>query len=254
MSIRISRMEVPLRPIGVIAVLILALTTVGIVVAGTNNYFPFISTVINPSPTPQPTAKTTQVYVVGVISLNSFVDSTNHLHIMGEIENRTPDDIGSIQISFSLFDSNDKFLTSISSNTILSILPANYKTCFDLVMNNPGQWSSIVVGQAHYSVMNKTLPKLTVTESNGSITPLNTYIISGFVRNDGPTTLKYVKIVGTLYATPGDVGEVIGCKYTYTVNDTLAPAETSGFTLMYSEQSTYSNVSNYRLQEEGVQP
>jgi hypothetical protein len=178
----------------------------------------------------------------------SYVDSDDYLHIVGEVQNDTLDDLRYVEIDASFYDQDGAPLGSEYTYTLLDNLPALDRTCFDLMLPNPVAWASYSFEDPTYWTDGSPLPVLTVIYDGGYYDPVyGRYEISGQVRNDDSHRVEYVSPVGTVYNTDGSV---IGCDFTFTNSMHLDPGQISSFELTFSGRD-YSNVGSYRLQVNG---
>jgi hypothetical protein len=177
-----------------------------------------------------------------------YVDSSNHLHVVGEISNNTSNNLQLIKITANFFNGSGQLLLTDFSYTYLEDLPAYDKTCFDVSVPVPNGWSYFEFEQPSYYTDGTPLTSLILLNVSGSYDALlGWYKIIGQVRNDYGNQVKYVRPVATLYNASGTV---IGCNLTFVDGTHLGPNQTSSFTI-YNTGRDYKDVSTYKVQVSG---
>jgi len=178
-----------------------------------------------------------------------FVDSINYLHIVGEVQNNTPNNLRFVKITANLFNSSGQLVANDFTYTWLNVLPANATTCFEILLSQPTGWSTYQFESPTYSASSQGLPNLTVLNTSGSYNQtFGWYEVIGQVRNDNGTRVEYVQPVGTLYNASNTV---IGCDFTFVNSTHLDPNQTSSFTMTFTGRN-YSDVASFRLQVDGT--
>ena len=207
---------------------------------------PVSTPTITPTPTATPTLPPTGVHVLENHSY--YVDSIGYLHIVGEVKNNTADHLCFVKIPVNIFNSSGQLVDTDFTYTYLDNLPAGDKTCFEILLEEPADWSYYEFEPPSYWTDGEPLPNLTVLNDSGSYDPtFGWYEIIGQVRNDHGTRVEYVSPVGTLYNVSGIV---IGCDFTYINATHLDPNQTSSFKMTFVGRD-YADVASYRLQVEG---
>jgi hypothetical protein len=202
-----------------------------------------------PTSTPSPTPTGAGVYVLPNHSY--YVDSSNYLHVVGEVQNNTATDLRFVKIAVDFFNSNNQLVGTNYTYTLFNLgnLPAHTKTCFTVSLSQPAGWAYYQFEPPTYSTGGHAFPNLTVLGPSGSYDPTHGYYtILGQVRNDSGTRVTYVRPVGTLYNASNTV---IGCNLTFVNSTDLDPNQTSAFSLTFYDRN-YSDVASYRLQVDGT--
>lgn len=210
------------------------------------DYFVYLPIVINqepptPTPTPEPG--------VHILPNHSYyVDSINYLHVVGEVQNNTSDNLRFVRIFINIYNSNGQFIETDYTYIDLNNLPAWDRTCFDISLEEPSDWSYYQFEPPSYWTDGHPLPNLTVINDSGKYNPTyGWYEIIGQVRNDHGSRVNYVSPVSTIYNASG---AVIGCNFTYVNSTNLDPGQISSFEMTFSGRD-FSDVANYRLQVDG---
>ncbi len=198
--------------------------------------------------TPTPTSTTTVPSVNIPANHSSYVDSIDYLHIVGEVQNNTANNLRFVKITANIFGSSGQLLATDFTYIFLENLPAGDRTCFHLLVDEPAGWSHYEFEAPAYWTDGEPLPNLTIFNDSGAYdSTFGWYEIIGQVRNDHGTRVEYVSPVGTLYNAHGTV---VGCDFTYVNSTHLDPGQTSSFESIFIGRD-YADVTAYRLQVDG---
>jgi hypothetical protein len=109
--------------------------------------------------------------------------------------------------------------------------------------------SSLMVVQYGYSQTVVGVDGISILSSSSFRDDIGAYHIVGEVKNNSPAdSMKYIKIVATLY---DKTGKVVGTDFTYTDVDVLRPAEKSSFKIILTDLRQSEKVSSYKLSVSG---
>jgi hypothetical protein len=176
------------------------------------------------------------------------VADNGYLHIVGEVQNNTGDHIRFVKIIANFFNSNGQLVDTDYTYIYLDNLPAGDKTCFDISLPEPSNWSYYEFEVPTYSTNGEPLPNFTVLNDSGSYEATDgSYKVIGQVRNDHGLRVENADTVITLY--DGD-GTTVGCGLTSVNNTRLNPDETSSFERRFFDRD-YSDVASHRIQVDG---
>jgi len=201
-----------------------------------------------PTNTPTPTATTAPSGVYVLSNHSSYVDSIDYLHIVGEVQNNTANNLRFVKITANIFNNTGQLLDTDFTYIFLDNLPAGDKTCFHILLNEPAGWSYFEFEAPTYSTDGEPLPNLAILNDSGSYdSTFGWYQIIGQVRNDEGTRVEYVSPVGTVYSGSG---VVVGCDFTYINSTHLETGQTSAFKMIFSGRN-YADITSYRLQVDG---
>ncbi|MEM8533501.1 MAG: FxLYD domain-containing protein [Chloroflexota bacterium] len=203
-----------------------------------------------PTPTNMPTPKPTTIpRSVNILSNHSsYVNSINYLHIVGEVQNNTLNHLRFIKISVNIFNDAGELLETDFTYTYLDNLPAGDKTCFNILLKEPDNWSYYEFEAPDYRTDGEALSDLSISNDSGSYdSSFGWYEIIGQVRNNTETRVDFVSPIGTLY---NGSGSVIGCDFTYVNSTDLEPDQISAFDMNFSGRD-YVDADTYRLQVDG---
>ena len=84
--------------------------------------------------------------VLKVLSSNAFIDSIGYLHVVGEIQNATPDSVTFVKATATFYDKNNNVVATDYSYTSPSDLGPGDKAPFEIILTS----ASIPVKQIHH--------------------------------------------------------------------------------------------------------
>lgn len=201
-----------------------------------------------PSPTPTATGVVAGVQVLG--NSGQFVDSANNIHVVGEVFNNTGTNIRAVRVTVNFYNNQDQLVGTGANNIYLNVLSAGDKTCFNIIIPQPGNWVTYrFTGVYNTAVLQP--PNLAIFNTATLYTPdLQTFELLGKIRNNEDTSLANVQAIATLYDTSQ---HVTGCGIVYALMPVLAPGQDSSFILDFADPH-YQLVSSYRVEgNAGVQ-
>ena len=222
------------------------LANIIIVIAQGGDFIAYLPLILKAEGTPQPTQEPPGVAIL--TNYTHYVDSFNHINIVGEVNNNTKNHLRSVEIVVKFFDDNDQLIETESTYTLLHNLPADDKTCFIVSLRKPDDWDHYIFAPLSYATNGEPLANLPITDLSGTYnSDLHSYHILGNVTNSAGTAVQKVRPIGTLYNADG---QVIGCEYTYVLATDLNPGQSSSFEIRFSG-GEYSSQSTYRVQVDG---
>lgn len=194
----------------------------------------------NPSPAPN-----------GVHILPNYTDytnSVNDLHIVGEVQNNTANTLQFIFITADIFNASGQLLKKDYTYPLLNNLPPGQKACFNLSLKAPAGWSGYSFEDLQYDPNGVPVSGLSLSNISRSYNPTDgSFQITGQVQNTSARPIRYVRPIGTLY---NSAGQVIGCGFYFANPQDLSPAETGAFKLTFTGRN-YWDTAHYELQVDG---
>jgi len=180
--------------------------------------------VVTPTPTKTPPGSISP-NVVRILTPQATYTSLLGRHIVGEVKNLASFPVAVTGIRAQFYDANNHLLGHVDGAPLLSRIEPNKKACFNiLVPSTVDQWSRYELSVTDVVGPLSPRPRLSVYNLQPGISPYNTYMITGKVRNDEGVTLWTVTAAGALYDEQGHIWD---CSLpTGTVIESLAPGET----------------------------
>jgi len=177
-----------------------------------------------------------------------YIDPTNYFHVVGEVVNLSESSMSSVDIEINFFNDNDQLLATFDETTLLSTIQAGDKACFDFAIQEPIGWDYYEFETINKWEQGQDLPMLTVNNLSHSHNSEELwYEIMGDVTNQQGSLVSNVRPVGTLY---NEEGNVVGCEWTYTDPEDLAPGAVGSFQMPLLGRD-FGNVVEFRMQVEG---
>lgn len=239
-------MQTRFRP--ALAVLALLVGSLALLAAGgvpDDSYLPVVlrsGSTVPPTPTPTP------LPVAILPNHTSYVDSINNLHIAGEVRNNSSNTLRSVRIAVNLFNANGGLVATDFTYVSLDYTPPGHTNCFEVILPQPANWAFYAFEPPTYHTSNEPRPSLVIFNDSGAYNPTYAwYEILGQVRNDHPTAVRFVEVVGGLYNASD---EIIACRTTYVNSTHLDPGQVSSFRILYSGDR-FSNIARYHLAADG---
>jgi len=196
------------------------------------------------TPTPSPTLTRPASAITVLDNHRAFVDSIDYLHIVGEVKNDTGEKARFVRITANLFDAQNQLIDTDFGYTSLDILSPGETACFQVLFLGAPAYSYYTFETSFQDTVESSLP-IAVFGDSGSYNSVidDWYEIVGQARNDSNRNAEFVKIIGTLYQSNG---QVLDCDYTYTNADILTPQQVSTWKITFSN-ALNGTVSSYRL-------
>ena len=195
------------------------------------------------TPTATATLQPSGVHVLA--NYSHYLDSIDYLHVVGEVQNNTNDNLRFVRISAAFYNSNGQLLDTDFTYTFLDTLPAGEKTCFNLQLPKPANWSYYEFANVEYWDDADPPPNLSISNHSGSYdSTFGWYEVVGKVTNNEGQRVEYVSPVGTVY---NQAGTVLGCTLTYVDSTHLDPGQKSPFDMLFVGRD-FKAVKSYRLQ------
>jgi hypothetical protein len=185
-----------------------------------------------------------------VLSHSSYVSSSGHFVVVGEVQNTGNHVLGNASLDVVVSASNgSQFLRGTTMAYVNDFLPQQ-KAPFYLDF---GKIDFTTIPEAitfefnvsnHPPTNNIEYPDLSLIVSSNNIVN-NAYIVSGTISNSGSKTANNIKVVGTYY---NSAGIVVAVGFAL-LNDPLIPNSSTNFTVSEFDASPklVSKISNYSL-------
>jgi len=202
-----------------------------------------------PTPTPTPTPTRNPALVRVLPNYSHWEDGIGNLWIFGEVQNDSSNMLWLVRVTINFFNRDGELVGTDFAYVELDRLPPGQRGCFASAWDIVPGWAYYTFQLSHHTSSDR-LPRLTLLDVRDEKEwDLGFYYITGAVRNDEATTVRYVMPVGTVYSTEG---KVMNCQNTFVEGTHLDPGQTSGFKLQhYIPASRLLFVGTYRVQVRG---
>lgn len=187
---------------------------------------------------------------VNIKSLYDFDDDIGYYHIIGEVVNNSDQAYEFVKLVGTIYDINQNVLDTEFAYTTATILQPYGKSPFELTFSGGSQ------GVDNYSVQIEANPTTPLPKLLELSTPRiyddeygYTHIV-GEVKNKGPETANFVKVIANFYDSTGDI---IRTSFSYTTLSDIYPGSSSPFEITVDYVDTSISYALYaESQESGV--
>jgi hypothetical protein len=177
------------------------------------------------------TSDTANTRDVNLISSSSYVDSIGSLHVVGELQNTSPDPREFVEIVATLRDPSGNILDS--GFTYSEVLRPGEKSPFDTIFSNEQQVQKTQryeISSITSEISQEKSANLKLNFGDSYYDSINYAHIVGEVTNNGPGVSKFTEVSGTFY---DDQNKTVATGYTYTDPPDLQPGQSTSFDIIY---------------------
>ena len=184
---------------------------------------------------------------VSIVNDQQYVNE-GILHIVGEIENDTLVPLNQIVITATFYDTHDKIIDTVNTDSILKTIMPGKKGPFDLILTN-----KMIPQIYRYSLNIQYKPadpkteSLEILSSGAKRDILDNFIISGTITNHVHKTANTIVIVATLYDKDG---KVVAISKSYSEPDYLKAGGIRPFLVSVHDKSQSQKAVDYSLTAE----
>ena len=184
---------------------------------------------------------------VSIVNDQQYVNE-GILHIVGEIENDTLVPLNQIVITATFYDTHDKIIDTVNTDSILKTIMPGKKGPFDLILTN-----KMIPQIYRYSLNIQYKPadpkteSLEILSSGAKRDILDNFIISGTITNHVHKTANTIVIVATLYDKDG---KVVAISKSYSEPDYLKAGGIRPFLVSVDYKSQSQKAVDYSLTAE----
>jgi hypothetical protein len=175
---------------------------------------------------------------IQLISSSAYKDSIGSLHVIGELQNTSPDPREYVKIVSTLRNPSDTILDTSFTYSEVEVLRPGEKSPFDLIFSNEQQ----VQNTQRYEISSITGDVSQAKPANLQLNVGDSYYDSigsahvvGEVTNNGPGVSHYTKVSGTFY---DDQNKVAATEFTYTDPTDLGPGQSAPFDMIISDDAS----------------
>jgi hypothetical protein len=184
------------------------------------------------------TSNTANTRDVNLISSSSYVDSIGSLHVVGELQNTSPEPREFVEIVATLRDPSGNILDSSFTYSDVEVLRPGEKSPFDVIFSNEQQ----VQKTQRYEISSITSEISQEKPANLKLNYGDSYYDSigyahvvGEVTNNGPGVSKFTQVSGTFF---DDQNKIVATEFTYTDPADLQPGQSAPFDMIISDDTS----------------
>lgn len=182
---------------------------------------------------------------VTILNDKKYVGDDDSVHIVGEIQNNLDVPLRQIQVFVTLYDVNNKIISTKETSSLVNIIMPTMKGPFDLVLTEKN------LKQVHsyeldfdYEVSSPKSQVIDITSSEITRDSHNNLMITGTVANNGEITANTILVVATLYDKDGNVAAV---SKTHPEPDYLRSDDEAFFLVSIPDKSQTTDIYDYSL-------
>lgn len=173
---------------------------------------------------------------VRILSSSEYQDEAGYYHIIGEVENTSPDAREFIKVTASLYDPANRIVETEFTYTDVEVLRPGEKSPFDIILDSNSQANQASSYKLSVESENsKPKPSfLRITVGDNYYDSLGYAHVLGEVTNQGSEATQYAKVSGTFY---NDQNKVVGTGFTFTEPSDLQPGQSAPFDLLLTDHA-----------------
>ncbi len=197
---------------------------------------------LTPSPAPVAVAKG------DILGSGSYIDSSEVLHTVGEVENTGSVNLQYIEIIATFYDASNTVVDTKFSYAYVNILEPGQKSPFDVMESSKvTSIGSTRLQVAYQETADEPYHGLRTISSSSYIDSMGVYHVAGEVQNNGSVDEGSVEIIGTFYDA---YGQVVGAGFTYAEPSAVPAGLTVPFDLTFNSPQV-SRIRSYVLYLQG---
>jgi hypothetical protein len=133
---------------------------------------------------------------IEILSYTGFIDSLRWYRVVGEVKNVGSKTLGDVNVTVTLYDSNNHIIVSRQVQTELSVVEPNRITPFTFYLTDVTQSSIVDRCEAKVSSCNEAQPKEAKLKLYSIYNP---QAITGEINNEGTSETVHVTVIATFY-------------------------------------------------------
>lgn len=186
---------------------------------------------------------------VKLLSSTRYNDSIDYLHVIGEVQNTSPDAQKYIKVTATFYDSTNRIVGTGFTFTDVDVLRPGEKSPFDVILDNKAQSEKVQNYRLVVSSDN-TEPKpanLKLTIGDNYYDDIGYVHVLGEVTNQGTEITRYAKVSGSFY---NEQNQIVATDFTFTEPSDLMPGQSAPFDTVISDHAstaTYGRMSSGSL-------
>lgn len=158
-----------------------------------------------------------------------FLDSSDSMHIVGEIQNNLQSALNQVKVDITLYDSEGKIIGKKTIKSLVNTIMPTMSSPFSLVVSpNEAQNIASYSTDLDYNVIVPKSQVIDVVSAEILQDRFDNYVINGRITNNGEITANAISVVATMY---DDNGRVIAVSKDNIEPDYLRADHTTSFVL-----------------------
>lgn len=189
------------------------------------------------------TGDTTDTRNVNLLSSSSYMDSIGSLHVIGELQNTSPNPREFVKIVATLRDPSDNILDSSFTYSDVEVLRPGENSPFDIIFSNEQQVQMTQrydISSITSDISQEKPANLKLNVGDSYYDSINSAHVVGEVINNNPSVSKFTKVSGTFYDAQN---KVVATGFTYTDPTDLEAGQSAPFDMIISDDTSAEMVS-----------
>ena len=189
------------------------------------------------------TSNTTNFRDINLLSSSSYVDSIGSLHVVGELQNTSPEPREFVEIVATLRDPSGNVLDSGFTFSEIEVLRPGEKSPFDVIFSNEQQVQKTQryeISSITSDITQEKPANLGLNVGDTFYDSINSAHVVGEVTNNGPGVSRFTQVSGTFY---DNQGRTVATEFTFTDPTDLQPGHSAPFDMIISDETSAEIVS-----------
>jgi hypothetical protein len=180
---------------------------------------------------------------VSLLSSSSYIDSIGSLHVVGELQNTSPEPREFVEIVATLRDPSGNILDSSFTFSEVEVLRPGEKSPFDVIFSNEQQVQKTQryeISSITSEISQEKPANLILNVGDTFYDSINSAHVVGEVTNNGPGVSRFTQVSGTFY---DNQGKTVATEFTFTDPQDLQPGQSAPFDMIISDENSAEIVS-----------
>jgi hypothetical protein len=177
---------------------------------------------------------------------SSYISTIGNYHIVGEVLNSGDTWLQFVKVTAIMKDANGEVVDVRFTYAQGERLPPNERAPFDVFEIDTAKSAQITsyTLALEFDAVAPIENLLQIQSQSSSTDSVGWYEVVGEVKNNGPATSSFTKVVGTFYDAQG---KVVGVDFAYTSPADIPPGQTYGFKITVRDAVASAKISRYAL-------
>jgi hypothetical protein len=180
---------------------------------------------------------------------SGYINDYGYYCVVGEVRNVGDVSVENIKVEAKFYDSNGTLIANLNEITKLSFLLPSRKAPFEIILYSSEDSIRVhdyTLKILSYETLSQDPPLGLEIIFNSSSKNVNSFNITGQIKNVGPSNTTFIRVVTTFY---NELGYSIAAKISYSKPSSLPPGEVAQFDIALVS-SVAANVTSYALEAE----
>lgn len=180
---------------------------------------------------------------------SGYINDVGYYCVVGEVQNTGDSPVENVQVEAKFYDSNGELMADLNGTTKLSFLLPSRKAPFEITLYSSEDSLRVhnyTLKIVSYEIPSQNRPLGLEIISNSSSKNINSFNITGQIKNVGPSNTTFIRVVATFY---DELGYPIAAKIGPSNPSSLTPGGVAQFEIALVSYVAV-NVTSYALEAE----